>query len=128
MTTIPLLKDASIIVLNVFVKHKERQKKIRMALDTGATYTIIPQEVAETLKLIPELTKKEKEIITASGTEKVPLVHLPIVRVGNAEAQQVKAIIHDLPSKSHVDGLLGLSFLKYFNVHLNFKEGNLKIN
>jgi len=56
------------------------------------------------------------------------LVSFDSVRVLGKEAKNVKAIVHDLPAKSYVDGLLGLSFLRNFNVHLNFKEGTLEID
>ena len=31
------------------------------------------------------------------------------------------------PAKSYVDGLLGLSFLRNFNLHIGFKEGYLEL-
>ncbi|MBI2583178.1 MAG: retroviral-like aspartic protease family protein [Candidatus Aenigmarchaeota archaeon] len=120
-------KDSSVIVLDVFIGNKGIRKKIRMALDTGATYVMIPWEVAEILELKPELSKERIETVTASGVEKVPLVNLEIVRVLDKEARTIRAIVHDLPSRSYVDGLLGLSFLKNFNLHINFKEGTLEI-
>jgi len=39
----------------------------------------------------------------------------------------VKAIVHDLPAKSYVDGLLGLSFLRNFELNINFREGCLEL-
>lgn len=54
-------------------------------------------------------------------------VSLEAVRVAGKEAQNVNAIVHDLPSKSYVDGLLGLSFLRNFNLTLNFQEGFLEM-
>jgi hypothetical protein len=39
----------------------------------------------------------------------------------------VQCIVHDLPEASRIDGLLGLSFLRWFKVCLDFKNGVLKI-
>jgi hypothetical protein len=36
-------------------------------------------------------------------------------------------VVHDLPPKSRVDGLLGLSFLSNFNIHLLLRDGLLEI-
>jgi len=123
MTKINFDKGTSVIVVDVYVEHKGRQKKVRMALDTGATYMMIPWEVAESLGLEAEVSKERIDMITASGIEKVPLEKLDNVSVGTCEAKNVKAIIHDLPPKSYVDGLLGLSFLRNFHLHINFTEG-----
>ncbi len=117
----------SIIIVDVFIKNKEIQKKVRMALDTGATFIMIPWEVAEILELRPEISQERIEVITASGVKRAPLITLESVKVLGKEARGVKAIVHDLPAKSYVDGLLGLSFLRNFNIHLNFKEGILEI-
>jgi len=93
-----------------------------MVLDTGATYTMIPWEVAEALSLDKYDYKNRIETITASGLEMSPLIKLPEVIVGNSKLRDVEVIVHDLPPKSFVDGLLGLSFLKYFNLSINFQE------
>lgn len=73
---------APIIIITVLLEGKDKGKqKIRMALDTGATYTMIPWKIAENLGLEPELSKERIEIITASGVEKVPLVTVKSVTV-----------------------------------------------
>ena len=118
--------EEPVITLHVEIEG-EIKVRPKMALDTGATYTMIPWDVAEALGLKPELSKEKVDIITASGVEKVPLVVLSSVSVLGKRASNVKAVIHDLPPKSYVDGLLGLSFLKNFNIHLNFKDGLLEI-
>ena len=101
--------------------------RVTLALDTGASYVMIPWEIAEALELRPELSREFTEVITASSVEKVPIVYLERVSVVGEVAQNVKAVVHDLPEKSYVDGLLGLSFLRNFKVTLDFKEGVLTL-
>lgn len=117
----------SIILLEVILENRGEKRKLLMALDTGATYCMIPWEIADVLGLQPELYKEKVRIITASGVENVPLVELGSMSVVDAGVKNIKVIVHDLPSRSYVDGLLGLNFLRNFNVHLNFKEGILEI-
>lgn len=121
-------KDASVIVVYVKLFGIEVVLEPKMALDTGATYVMISWDIAEKLGLMPNLLKERIETVTASGVEKVPLIELPLVSVAGKEAKNIKAIVHDLPQKSYVDGLLGLSFLRNFNVHLNFREGIFEID
>ena len=120
-------KEKNIIVLPVEIKVNQKIIRVTLALDTGASYVMIPWEIAEALELKPELSREFTEVITASGVEKVPIVYLEMVSVIGEAAQNVKAVVHDLPEKSYVDGLLGLSFLRNFKVTLDFKEGMLHI-
>jgi len=66
-------------------------------------------------------------IITASGVEKAPLVTLKSISVMAKKALDVKAVVHDLPPESYVDGLLGLSFLRRFKICLDFRGGIFEI-
>ncbi len=120
-------KDKAVILVYVILKNKGETKRLLMALDTGATYCMIPWRVADILGLEPELYKEKIETITASGIETVPLVETESINVNNTEVRYVKIIVHDLPAKSYVDGLLGLSFLRNFNLNINFKEGYFEL-
>lgn len=119
--------QGSVIPLKVRIEGEIEVKKINMALDTGATYVMLPWEIAEVLGYEPELSKERINMITASGVEKAPLITLKAVDVLGKRAENIKAIVHDLPQESYVDGLLGLSFLKNFKVCLDFREGVLEI-
>ncbi|MBU1486530.1 retropepsin-like domain-containing protein [bacterium] len=98
-----------------------------MALDTGATYTMIPWETAEILGLEPELSKERIEIITASGVEKAPLVTLKYMVVLRKRIEGVEVVVHDLPPKSYVDGLLGVKSLVELKLKIDFSEGILEV-
>ena len=119
--------DTPVIVVECELKGEDVTERIKMALDTGATYTMIPWKVAEVLGLNPEVSKRRVEITTASGIESVPLVSLKSIMLFDKKAMNMDVVIHDLPPRSYVDGLLGLSFLKNFKVNLDFKEGILEI-
>jgi clan AA aspartic protease (TIGR02281 family) len=117
-----------VIILMVLLEGKGNSKqKIRMALDTGATYTMIPWETAEILGLEPELSKERIEIITASGVEKTPLVTLKYMVVLGKRIEGVKVVVHDLPPKSYVDGLLGVKSLVELKLKIDSSEGILEV-
>ena len=117
-----------VIILMVLLEGKGNSKqKIKMALDTEATYTMIPRETAEILGLEPELSKERIEIITASGVEKVPLVTLKSIMVLGKRIEGVKVVVHGLPPKSYVDGLLGLKSLVELKLKIDFSEGILEV-
>jgi len=116
-----------IILLEPKIEGIEEVRTLKTALDTGATYVMIPWEIAEILGYEPELSKERINMTTASGVEKVPLITLNSVSVLGKKAENIKAIVHDLPPRSYVDGLLGLSFLRNFKLCLDFQKGILEI-
>lgn len=119
---------SSIIALTVtLIGIKNEKKKIEMAFDTGATYNLIPWDVAESLGYEPAFSKKKVNITTASGIEKSPLINVECISVLGKKAKNIECIIHDLPETSRVDGLLGLSFIRHFKIFLDFKKGVLEI-
>jgi len=55
--------------------------RVKMVLDTGATYTLIPWDIAETLGYEPAYSKQKVGITTTSGTEKVPLITVSMIGI-----------------------------------------------
>jgi len=68
--------------------------RVKMALDTGATYVLIPWDIAETLGHEPAYSKQKVDITTASGTEKVPLIMVSMMSVLGKEARLVSCTIY----------------------------------
>ena len=118
---------APVIVLRVTLEGEDIEKKMDMALDTGATYTMVPWDIADVLGYEPGISKELVPMVTASGVERAPLISLKSLNMLGVTAHNIKAIVHDLPEKSYVDGLLGLSFLRRFKICLDFREGILEI-
>lgn len=119
--------ESPIIVMEVELEGEEVIERVKMALDTGATYTMIPWKMAEVLGLRPEISERKVKITTASGVEAAPIIVVNSISCASKSVKNVEGIVHDLPERSHVDGLLGLSFLRRFKVCIDFKEGVLEI-
>jgi clan AA aspartic protease (TIGR02281 family) len=105
-----------------------RKRRIRVALDTGATYTMIPWEIAEALGCKPEISKEKITLITASGVETAPIIEVKSVKFLGENIDNVKVVCHDLPPKSNVVDLLGASFLRYFKITIDYLKGVLEIS
>jgi len=103
------------------------KRRIKAALDTGATYTMIPWEIAEALGYQPAVSKEKVTLITASGVESAPLVEVKKIRFLGESVDNVPVVCHDLPPKSYVVGLLGSSFLRHFKATINYRKGILEI-
>jgi len=104
------------------------KRRIRVALDTGATYTMIPWEIAEALGYKPEMSKEKVTLITASGVETAPLIEIKKITFLAEGLNNVPVVCHDLPPKSYVTGLLGSSFLRHFKITIDYPKGIFEIS
>jgi clan AA aspartic protease (TIGR02281 family) len=121
--------QSAVIVVDITLEGKSGAKRrIRVALDTGVTYTMIPWEIAEALGYEPETSKEKVTLITASGVETAPIIEVKSVKFLGENMDNVKVVCHDLPPKSYVVGLLGSSFLRYFKITIDYPKGVLEIS
>ena len=120
-------KDSVIVVESVLV-NKTAKFHSKLVLDTGATYTMISWEMADKLGLSPEKATETITFFSASGEVKSPLVKIEKVELEGIVVRNLKAVIHTLPEGSQVDGLIGLNFLRNFEVNLDFKKGVITLS
>ena len=119
--------DSPVIVLFVKLTGPKGTRRVKMALDTGATYVLIPHHIAESLGYDPASSRERVPLTTASGVEIVPLITLESVSALGKKIDNVRVVCHDLPPTSHIDGLLGLSYFREQRIKLDFVEGILEI-
>ncbi len=126
MPKLPLV-PGQLIVVYVTLTGPRTQRTVKMALDTGATHTLIPFEVALGLELDPAASRRRMDIVTASGTLFAPVVRIPTLQLIGQTLQDVEVVCHDLPPNSPVAGLLGLDVLSHFNLRLAFLRRSLEL-
>lgn len=119
--------EQSIITVPVDIRGITGWLNVTMALDTGASYTLMPWVVAEKLGYDPASSRKRVNIITVSGVERAPLVVVEEMSVLGAVVKGAEVVIHDMPEGSRIDGLLGLNFLRGKILKIDLKEGLLEI-
>ncbi|CAN2534926.1 hypothetical+protein [Methylocapsa aurea] len=94
-------------------------------VDTGASFVAVTKDFATRAKL-SSLTKGGRKAQTANGLIETSLTMARTIRLGEAHAASVPAMIVDGSMGPGVDGLLGMSFLARFDVVLTDRE--LKIS
>ena len=127
MSNYPLSTEFGVIVVYAIISDRHT-KILKLALDTGATYTIVPFEAAFAIGCNPTDSKQKIEIVTASGIEYAPLITIPFVKAFGFEVKNLPVVCHNLPPRSQVDGLLGLNFLRHFDIGLYFLKKSLEIS
>ena len=97
------------------------KRTIKMALDTGASFTMIPPEkIIAAGHKIPTSQEKMVKIFTASGIEYVPLVTISSLTCLGTTVKNLDIVCHSLPTESPVEGLLGLNFLIHLPAFIEF--------
>ena len=110
----------NVIVLDVLFHGKRDSRFLKMVLDTGASVTTIPAEIALSIGCDPSRPKERVEMITASGIEYVPVVVVPKIKLLGFELVNTEVACLELPPRSLVSGLLGLNVLSKFDILLAF--------
>ena len=122
--------DTTLHIIIVRVKCEDtngRLSYLNMALDTGASMSLIPWQAAERLGLDPARTRRRARFMTGSGMEVAPVLTVPVMELLGVRVTNVLALCHDLPQRSLVDGLLGLSFLRHCRLAIDFPRGVLEL-
>lgn len=112
---------------SAILKTKHGHKILKLAVDTGANFTMVSTQAALAVGLNIAQSKEKEEVVTASGVIHAPVMEIPLFGALGVELHGFKVVCHDLPSQSRVDGILGLDFLSYFPPFHTFREEILKI-
>lgn len=98
----------------------------KLILDTDASYVTLPWNMVINMS-IPIDPNNTVLLTSVSTVETTPKIIIPEMSILGKRVKNVEAIIKDLPQETPADGLLGLSFLKYFKLTIDFKKGILEL-
>lgn len=99
---------------------------LRLALDTGATSTVIDVNLLVALGYDPALSSERVEMTTGSGIEYAPRIILSQIFALRQTCQDFPVLAHSLPPSAGVDGLLGLDFLRDKIIQIDFQNGRIQ--
>ena len=100
---------------------------LRLALDTGATGTLVNTGMLVALGYDPALIPDRVQITTGSGVEFVPRVLLDRIMVLGEESADFPVLGHTLPPSAGIDGLLGLDFFRGRSLTIDFRTGQMEL-
>lgn len=116
------------IIVPVTFRNKGRKVKARMILDTGASVTTIYSVLAADLKLHKNKRKSVKSISANGARTDSQLTKVDYIEVDDKILAHAEVVI--MPSHSNIgaDGLLGNSFLRFFNFTIDYENQLLRWN
>jgi predicted aspartyl protease len=100
---------------------------LRLALDTGATGTMVNVGLLVALGYDPALVSQRVQVTTGSGVEFVPRITLSQIKALGQERTEFPVLGHTLPPSAGVDGLLGLDFFRGQRLTLDFRKGQMTL-
>ena len=119
---------AALIVVGARVWGPSADMVARLALDTGATYSLVNRDVLLLLGYDPDLAGAWLDIATANGVASVPQIVIERVESLGREVRALPVLCHTLPPSATVDGLLGLDFLRGQRLVVDFRAGTIALD
>jgi predicted aspartyl protease len=96
---------------------------VRLALDTGATTSMINWDIAVLLGYDPASSKERIQVTTGSGVEFAPRITINKIEALGKSLESFPILCHTLPPSTTVDGLLGLDFFRGVRLVIDLKTG-----
>jgi hypothetical protein len=96
---------------------------IRLALDTGATGTVVNWDLLVLLGYDPAGVPERAQMTTGSGVEFVPRLVVDKIEALGKQKTNFPVLCHTLPPSSTVDGVLGLDFCRGCRLTVDLHTG-----
>jgi predicted aspartyl protease len=120
-------RRAGLIVVRTRLWGPTGERTARLALDTGATFTVLDAAFLVALGYDPVVSTRRIQLTTGSGVEFVPLVAIDRLEALGESRSGFVVVAHTLPPSASVDGLLGLDFLRERDLGISFKRGEITL-
>ena len=119
-------RSNSLIIVRAELFGLGRKVVARLAVDTGATSTVIAPALLRDAGYVPE-NGVPALISTAGGLVDVFRIAIRRITCLRKSRSSFSVIAHNASRDSRFDGLLGLDFLKLFELTINFPNGIIKL-
>jgi len=84
---------------------------LKLLVDTGASYTLIPWEALEKIEKDYTVPKERVKLSTANGYILAPIKKVEWIHSLGTSFDNFPVVIHNLPAGMFVKGVLGMDFL-----------------
>ena len=101
-------------------------RSVRLLIDTGASMTILTPAVVAGSGYTD--TGNSRIFSTANGTVTAPVYRLEALSVGDWQVSELEIGVLELVDSQHIDGLLGMNFLRHFQFFIDQNEAVLRLS
>lgn len=126
--SLPFNPGEGLIVVPTRVHGQAGDAIIQLALDTGATGSVINWDILVLLGYDPAALPGRVQMTTGSGVEFVPRIAVQRIEALGQERGSFPVLCHTLPPSSTVDGVLGLDFFRGWCLKVDFRSGAVTLD
>lgn len=119
----PFDPQKGLIVIPTRLYGPNRDTVVRLALDTGATGTMVNWDLVVLLGHDPATISDRIQMTTGSGIEFVPQIKLHKIEALGITHRDFPILCHTLPPSATVDGVLGLDFFRKRKLMVDLYKG-----
>jgi predicted aspartyl protease len=98
-----------------------------LALDTGATTTLIDPEILVGIGCDLARPLSRAVVTTANGVQYLPTVLISRIEAIGTSQKSMEILAGRLPPSAAIDGLLGLDFLRKRRLAIDFRKGLISL-
>ena len=123
-----LQKQKDLLWLRAAVgRNQDSPLLVRLLVDTGASYTVIPTLILERLGCNLNEPLKKTTILTASGAIEVPIVAIHWFNCLGIKKENFPVVGLNLPVSAFTNGLLGMDFLREVKAVIDVAKGEIQL-
>ena len=100
---------------------------VRLAVDTGATMTLLNVTPLKLVGHDPSSSSARIEVTTGSGVEHVPCVSVNSIKAMGHERTNFPVLAHTLPLSAGVDGVIGLDYMQARILRIDFRRSLISL-
>jgi clan AA aspartic protease (TIGR02281 family) len=115
--------EHNLVLVPVTLYYGQQAAEVQLALDTGASITVINSSVASRLGIRLDGAPSGKVQVVGGGMIKASAARLSRVSAGpHSRKSMIVAVINQQGPAMPFDGLLGMDFLQNLHYHIDFKN------
>ncbi len=124
-TAIPLQRRGNHFIVNARLSPDQN---IHLLIDTGASLTMIKAEVFERFSVDYIKSDQSRLFTTANGSVRAPVHIVESLTIGDWQVQELEVGVLAMGNEPHIDGLLGMNFLKHFQFFIDQNQAQLRLS
>ncbi len=123
----PFPSRSGLIIVRAEVSGPAGRINAELALDTGATTSIIDDKILRAAGHDPDASSDHTSVMTGAGKVAAPRLMINRLTALGRHAIGLRVLSHALPADAEVDGLLGLDFFRGLALTIDFRAGRITL-